>query len=99
MYGSIFRMKLKPGQGQKLMDMFQEWERERKPKIKGAVYSLVLKPDNKPDELVGVAIFPDKASYKANADDPEQDRWYRKMRESLSEDPAWEDGEFIQADI
>ena len=99
MYGSIFRMKLKPGQEQKLINFFEEWERERKPKIQGTVHNIVLKPDKKPNELIGVAMFPDETSYTANADDPEQDEWYRKMRELLEEDPAWEDGEFILADI
>ena len=29
----------------------------------------------------------------ANAADPEQNTWYRRMREQLEEDPWWEDGE------
>jgi hypothetical protein len=99
MYGSIFRMKLKPGTEQELKDVIEEWEKERIPKIQGNVHTLVLKPDNNSKELIGVAIFPDKTSYIANADDPEQDKWYRKMRELLEEDPAWEDGEFIVGDI
>ena len=99
MYGSIFHMKVKPGKEQEFIGMFDEWKRERKPKIQGKVYSLMLESDNKPDEFVGVAVFPDKASYTANADNPEQDKWYRKMRELLSEDPAWEDGEFVVVDI
>jgi len=92
-------MKVKPGKEQELINIFKEWEKERKPKIQGTVYSLLLKPGNKPNELVGAAIFPDKTSYTANADDPEQDKWYRKMRELLEEDPAWEDGEFIVVDV
>lgn len=99
MYGSIFRMKLKPGKEQELKGVLNEWERDRKPKIQGTVHSLVLQPDNKPGEVVGVAIFPDKASYRANAEDPEQDKWYKKMRELLEDDPEWEDGEFIIGDL
>lgn len=99
MYGSIFRMKLKPGTEQEIKEIIEEWERERKPKIQGDVHTVVLKPDKNPNELIGVAIFPDKTSYTTNADDPEQDKWYRKMRELLEEDPAWEDGEFIVGDF
>ena len=99
MYGSIFRIKVKPGQEQKLIDVFKEWDRDRKPKVSGVVHSLLLKPDKKPNELIGVAIFKDKATYSANADDPEQDKWYRQMREYLEENPSWEDSEFIMADI
>ena len=31
----------------------------------------------------------------ANADDPEQDKWYQEMRQHLEADPAWHDGEII----
>ena len=95
MYGSIFSMKVKPGKEQELKDIFKEWEKERKPKIKGTIRSLLLKPDNKLNELIGIAIFPSKVSYNTNANDPDQDKWYQKMRELLEEDPVWEDGEFI----
>ena len=97
MYGSIFSLKFKAGQERKLLDMFQQWEKERKPKAKGSVMSLVLRPDDRPGELVGVAVFKDKASYTANANDPEQDRWYREMRKLLLADPKWQDGEYIVA--
>ncbi len=95
MYGSIFRMKVKPGQEQKLVEMFKEWEQQRRPKVKGVVASYLLKPDRKRNEMVAVAVFQDKQTYRANADDPEQDRWYRRMRELLEADPEWEDGEFV----
>ena len=34
MYGTIFRMKVKGGQEQRAVELFKEWERERKPKAK-----------------------------------------------------------------
>ena len=37
MYGTKFRMKVKSGQEQKIIALFQEWERDRKPKIEGVV--------------------------------------------------------------
>jgi len=77
MYGSIFRIKIKAGQEQNVLDMFGQWEKDRKPKGKGVVTSFVLRPDNHPDELIGVAVFRDKASYTANANDPEQEKWYQ----------------------
>ena len=52
-----------------------------------------MRPDRSPNELIGVAIFRDKASYIANADDPEQHAWFMKLREALEADPEWEDGE------
>ena len=97
MYGTIFRMKVKPGQEQKVLEVFQEWDRDRKPKVKGAGGGYLLKPDNRPGELVAVAVFSDKASYTANASDPEQDVWYGKFRDLLVADPEWEDGEYLLA--
>ncbi|MCI0439344.1 MAG: hypothetical protein L0177_09460 [Chloroflexi bacterium] len=95
MYGTIFRMKPKQGQEQKIIELFEEWERTRKPKVKGAVAGFLMRPDKMAGELVGVAIFSDKASYDANADDPEQDKWYRRLRDLLQADPTWEDGEYV----
>ena len=95
MYGTIFRMQVKRGQEQRVAQLFKEWEQERKPKVKGAVTGFLLKPDNRPDVMIGVAVFADKASYAANADDPGQDQWYQKLRALLQADPEWEDGEYV----
>ncbi len=97
MYGSIFHIRVKPGQEKRLIEMLHEWEQERGPRVKGALGSFLLKKDKQPGEYIGVAIFQDKASYQANANDPEQDRWYRRMRELLLQDPLWEDGEYVAA--
>ena len=77
------------------MAMHEEWGRARKSKVKGAIASYLYKLDKKPDELIMVAVFQDKKSYQANAADPEQDRWYRRLRELLQADPLWEDGEIV----
>ena len=99
MYGTMFRMKVKSGQEQKVIQLFQDWDRERKPKIKGVVGGLLLKPDNKPGEFVGAGVFVDKDAHLANANDPEQHQWFLKVRELLEADPEWEDGEFVLADF
>jgi len=46
MYGTIFRMKVKSGKERELLATFEEWERKRKPKVAGAIASLMLKSDN-----------------------------------------------------
>ena len=97
MYGTVARMRPKPGHEQALIELNEEWQRERKPKVKGAVGAYVLRPDNKPDEMILMAVFEDRQTYRANADDPEQDRWFRRLRENLQADPEWEDGEITAA--
>lgn len=96
MYGTLFHMQVKAGQESKVLDLFKEWERDRRPKAKGAVSGLLMRPDGKPWQLVGVAVFSSKETYRANADAPEQDRWFRRLRELLVADPTWEDGEFVE---
>ncbi|MGH2830845.1 MAG: hypothetical protein ACRDJM_10220, partial [Actinomycetota bacterium] len=54
------------------------------------------KLDSDPNTLILVAAFKDKASYQANANSPEQDKWYQRFREFMTVDPEWMDGEIIQ---
>ncbi len=46
-----------------------------------------------------MAVFEDKASYEANADNPEQHKWFGSLRDLLTEDPAWEDGEYVSGGL
>jgi quinol monooxygenase YgiN len=95
MYGTIFRVKVKAGKERELLAAFEQWDRERKPKVAGAMASLLLKSDTVPGEFLGIAVFRDKSSYTANAQDPEQDKWYRQFRLLLQSDPEWNDGEYV----
>ncbi|MBI4493776.1 MAG: hypothetical protein HY690_13370 [Chloroflexi bacterium] len=88
-------MRPKPGRERELVTLWEEWEQTRAPKVKGALGGYLMRPANRPGELIGVAIFSDRASYEANANDPEQDKWYRRMRDHLEADPIWEDGEYL----
>ena len=97
MYGSIFRMRTKPGHEGEAAALFDEWWRERAPGVPGAVAGYVLRPEGAAGDLLGVAVFADRASYQANAADPGQDRWYQRLRDTLEGDPQWEDGEFVSA--
>jgi quinol monooxygenase YgiN len=90
-------MRVKPDHEQQLQAMSDEWSRTRGRQVDGFVASYVLRPDQQPGEAILIAIFRDRGSYRANAADPEQDRWYRTMREHLEADPDWTDGEFIYA--
>ena len=96
MYGTIARIKAKTGQEKAIVGLMDEWSKSRAPKVKGAVAGYLYKLDKKPGEYMMVAVFQDKATYTANAQDPQQDAWYRKVRALLESDPVWEDGEIIQ---
>jgi hypothetical protein len=40
-------------------------------------------------------VFDSQANYTANANDPEQDKWYQEFRSLLDADPRWMDGEVL----
>ena len=82
MYGSIFRLKVKDGKEGQVVAQMDEWEKSRRPKIQGYLGSFILMAEKNTDEIMGVAIFTSRTSYFKNAKDPEQDKWYKKLRAS-----------------
>lgn len=44
MYGSIFRMRPIEGREQDVIDVFHEWDRERRPNVSGVVGGYLMKP-------------------------------------------------------
>lgn len=95
MYGTVARMRVREGHLEELQALMDRWDREHRPDTPGFVASHVYRLDRDPDELLLVVVFRDRDAYVANADSPEQDEWYRGMREHLVADPEWEDGEVI----
>lgn len=92
MYGTVARMKVKPGELEQLQKILSS-DDQAEGQI--AVYTYQL--DNDPNELMIAVVFRDKKSYMDNADDPKTDEWYQKVRAHLAEDPEWNDGEIIHA--
>ena len=95
MYGTVARLRLKPGQESALMDYLQYWSRERKPNVKGAVGGYIYALDTDSSIAIMAVAFQDKESYVANAQSQAQDADYQRLRALLTEDPVWEDGEII----
>lgn len=95
MYGTVARMRLKPGMEAKLKEDMAQYERL---KIPGFVSTMVYRMDNDSNELYMAVAFKDKESYVGNAQDPNQDERFGKMRALLAADPEWHDGEIIASD-
>lgn len=87
MYGSVFRMRPKPGMRDQLRETMLS--NDRRPK--GMVAAYFLAEDGSGDAW-GCAVFDDEQTYRDNANDPEQDAAYRRFRELLEADPEWHDG-------
>jgi len=93
MYGSVYKIRPKAGKEQDIVGIMEEFDRERRPKVKGALGGLMFKLDN--GGMMGVAIFDSRENYRANAESPEQDAFYRRFRDLLESDPEWNDGEIV----
>jgi len=91
MFGTVGRLKVKPGKLEELVAMFSGDQRVPD----GSLGYYVYKVEGKENELIMAVVFRDKESYFANADDPSQDEMYRKMVKLLDGAPTWEDGEIV----
>lgn len=90
MYGTIARMRIKPGKEAELLQMGQQAA-----EIPGAVFQYVYKLDGAENEYMLAAGFESKEAYIKNANSPEQHERYLAYRELLESDPEWNDGEVI----
>ena len=92
MYGTVAHMRIKAGHGDALRSLTQEWNVERRPKVRGAVTGYLFELDRDSQDWIMIGIFEDKEAFMSNANDPEQDRWFRRVMEHLESEPQWNDG-------
>ena len=95
MFGTIFTVRPKPGQENAVVGHFEKWARERGSKAKGALASYLYRNVQNPAELMCAVVYDSRDSYFANANDPEQDRWYRELVALLEAEPRFSDGELL----
>jgi heme-degrading monooxygenase HmoA len=65
--------------------------------VPGFVTQYVYRSDVDPNEYWLAVVFESKEAYRANAASPAQDITYRRLRELLTDDPEWHDGEIVTA--
>ena len=94
MYGTVARMVLMPGMREQFMALGREVEAQGLP---GWVAEYVYQSDTNPDELFMAVVFESKEAYRKNAESPESDAFYRRMRALLVADPEWHDGAVVYA--
>lgn len=92
MYGTVARMRAKPGAEAQLAEQMRIFEQAH---VEGAIGSYVYRMDNDPSEYYLAVIFSDKDAYVANANSPEQDARYRELLAYLEGPPEWHDGEIV----
>jgi hypothetical protein len=89
---TFFRMKAKKGEKEAVVDLFDKWQRERMPEVKGFVRSCVVQNLNDDHEFMAEVMFDTRENYQNNSDDKEQGEWFKDLRSHLVEDPVWFDG-------
>jgi|SRR5690348_13156731 quinol monooxygenase YgiN len=96
MYGTVARMRIKPGLAEAAHAFMQQSESRPVP---GAVAVYLYQMDADPNEIYMAVVFDSKESYRANADSPEQDAEYRQLLSFLDGPPEWHDGEILFAQL
>jgi quinol monooxygenase YgiN len=87
-----FRIRAKAGERDAVIAMFDRWQKERQPKAKGYVRSILTSSLKDSNEFMAGVMFDSKENYDANSNDPEQGAWYQDLRSHLAADPDWFDG-------
>lgn len=93
MFGTIARLRIKPGMDEDLRRLGQEMA----PQMPGFVFEHVYRMAADPNELYLVVAFENEQAYRANADSPEQHRRYEQFRALLDAEPEWHDGDIIDS--
>ncbi|HJP66493.1 MAG TPA: antibiotic biosynthesis monooxygenase [Actinomycetota bacterium] len=95
MFGTVGRAHVKPENQDQLVEVLRR--QAYGTEVPGFVKSYVMFPQNRPGEVLLVAIFEDEASYRKNADDPSQHERYLEYRALMDDEPEWSDGEWFES--
>lgn len=95
MYGSIAKMRIKPGKEQELHQTLSSSGAD----TPGFVFAHVYRLDDDPQTLMLAVAFESRESYRANAESPKQHESYLAYRALLDEDPEWHDGEILFSEL
>jgi quinol monooxygenase YgiN len=93
MFGSIAKVKLKPGSFEKMFDLTKS-NIEGRP-VKGRVFNAVFRSQSDPDELWSVVGFENEAAYRANANNPQTSEVAEQLKQLMAAPPEWHDGEIV----
>jgi hypothetical protein len=91
MFGTISRVKVKPGHEKDIEALEQEFMDKIRPAIDGEVLWLRGTQNEHPDVTVTVFLCKDKQAYTKLADDPAMDELFQRMMEHYEAEPSWED--------
>ena len=92
MFGTIARMRVKKGMERQLEELSRKFESRH---VAGWMSTNIYRAKDDLGEYWISVVFRDELSYKKNADDPVQGRWFRELMSLLESEPEWHDGEVV----
>ena len=94
MYGTIAKLKVKPGKVEALKShMASVTSRRELGFVSGNLYQM----DADPNELYLAVLFENKETYVANANRPGTNADFEKMMQLLVAEPEWHDGKVVHS--
>lgn len=97
MYGTVAKLKLKPGSLEAVKQVTDEIERGPRTVTIGHIATYLYLADNEPDTVYLVVIFESREAYHKNAQSEEQNAEYERLAVHFAAPPEWHDGEVIWA--
>ncbi len=94
MYGTVARMRVKPGSEDQLTAEMRDFEAAQVPGSR-AVY--VYRMDGDPRDYYVAVVFDSREAYIANANSPAQNERYQRLVMLLEGEQEWHDGEIVYA--
>ena len=94
MYGTIAKLKVKPGKVEQLKSQMASVDPRKDP---GFVSVIVYQMDKDPNELYVTVLFENKETYVANANHPDTNADFEKMMQFLVAEPEWHDGTVVHS--
>jgi hypothetical protein len=97
MYGTVARLQVKPDAVPLLMAWVEGMlhPKESPERLAGWLSSTIYRSDQDPNVYWMAVVFDSRESYRRNAEHPNQDREYRRLRACLEADPEWFDGDIV----
>jgi antibiotic biosynthesis monooxygenase (ABM) superfamily enzyme len=93
---TFWRMKVQPGKINDLKAVMTARQEEARLKATGWVQTIVGERKEGSDEIWGVVTWDTSDNYYKNAESPDQNQWYEKMRSFLAAEPEWFDCDVVE---
>ena len=91
MFVNIFTYKAREGQGEAVMSLLDEWDRERRPHAPGFVSAEVYRDVKDPRSFINIARFESIEAAQGVSNDPAQDAWFRRLVALCEAEPVFTD--------